>query len=176
MKISGLPIRFGIAISGSLIAFFLTLSLFNAHTSPVYSFFNAIIFAFGIYEAIKSFKLRKGNKFNYTNGFTIGISTGFVATILFAIFFIFYGSEIDTDFFPELMEAFRGLGIFDGISASKSVIQDSSKLASSIDIAMEVIINCLAVFTIIIMGFMTTIVLTVGFMQLFKRNRRSREF
>ena len=93
MKITALPIRFGIAISSSLIAFFLILSLFNVNTNPFYSFFNAIIIAFGIYDVIKLYKLREGTEFSYSKGFSIGITTGFVATVLFAIFFVFYVSH-----------------------------------------------------------------------------------
>lgn len=136
-----LPVRFGIATSGSLIAFFLILSLFNAHTSPIYSLFNGIITAFGIYEAIKVCKLREGSKFNYANGFTAGLTTGFVATIIFTIFFAFYATEIDKDFLNKLLEVFSG-GYNIGIGS--------------------------VAFSVAIMGFATTVVLTLSFMQLFK--------
>ena len=53
MKNFTLPIRFGIAASGSLIAYFLILSLFNLHTNVFYSLFNGVITGFAIYEAIK---------------------------------------------------------------------------------------------------------------------------
>ena len=144
MKKVTLPVRFGIAISGSLIAYFLILSLFNLHTSPLFSLFNSVIIAFGLYEAIKSYKLRQGNKFNYTNGFTAGIISGFVATIIFTIFFAFYATEIDANFLNKLLEDFSrnyhvGIGI--------------------------------VVFTVAIMGFATTVVLTLAFMQLFKNSR-----
>ena len=144
MKKIALPVRYGIAISGSLIALFLILALFKVHTSPVYSLFNAIITAFGIYEAIKVYKLREGSKFNYTNGFTVGIVTGFVATLIFTIFFTFYATEINTHFLEELLVVFKGdynVGI--GLVA----------------------------FVVAIMGFATTVVLTLAFMQLFKTSR-----
>lgn len=144
MKKIALPIRFGIAISGCLIAFFLILSLFNLHTVPAFSLFNSVITAFGIYEAIKSFKLREGDKFNYTNGATTGIVTGFVATIIFTIFFTFYATEINTDFLVKLLEVFEG-DYHSGIG--------------------------LVAFTVAIMGFATTVVLTLAFMQLFKGKR-----
>lgn len=143
MKKLALPIRFGIAISGSLIAYFLILSLFNLHTSPIYSLFNSVITAFGIYEAIKSYKLREGSKFNYTNGFTTGIIAGFVATIIFTIFFTFYATEINEEFLVKLLEVFKD-NYHIGIGS--------------------------VAFGVAVMGFATTVVLTLAFMQLFKNS------
>ena len=171
MKKIGIPIRFGIAISASLIAFFLTLSLFNAHTSPLYSLFNGAIIAFGIYEAIKSYKLRKGSKFNYANGFTIGIGTGFVATTVFAFFFTFYVVEIDANFFPKLLNFFNDSEIFDSVLTSNIEFQDASMITPVIKTGTEAIIGCLSALVIIIMGMLTSLVLTLIFMQLFKENR-----
>ena len=141
MKPIALPIRFGIATSGCLIAYFLILSLFNLHTNIFYSVFNGIITAFGIYEAIKYFRMNEGDKFNYAKGFTAGIVTGCVATLIFTIFFAFYSTEINPDFLKELSEAwFSDFRDFEAI----------------------------VFFTVAIMGFATTLVLTLSFMQLFK--------
>ena len=60
-----LPIRFGVAASGCLIAYFLILSLLGLHTNVFYSLFNTIITGFAIFEAIKYFKLKKGDSFTY---------------------------------------------------------------------------------------------------------------
>ncbi len=144
MKKITLPVRYGIAISGSLIAFFLILSLFGLHTNPAFSLFNGVITAFGIYEAIKTHKLKQGTKFNYTTGFTTGIVSGFVATFIFTIFFTFYATEINTGFLVELLEVFKG--------------------DYNVDIG-------LVAFSVAIMGFATTVVLTLAFMQLFKGSR-----
>ena len=64
MKNFALPVRFGIATSGSLIAYFLILSLFNLHVNVFYSLFNGFITGFGIYEAIKYLKIRDAANFN----------------------------------------------------------------------------------------------------------------
>ena len=144
MKKIALPVRYGIVISGFLIAFFLILSLFGLHTNPAFSLFNGVITAFGIYKAIKTYKLKEGSKFNYTNGFTTGIISGFVATFIFTLFFTFYATEINTDFLIELLEVFKG--------------------------DYHVSIGLVA-FTVAIMGFATTVVLTLAFMQLFKGSR-----
>lgn len=169
MKISALPIRFGIAISSSLIAFFLILSLFNANTNPFYSFFNAIIIAFGIYDAIKLYKLKEGSGFTYSKGFSIGITTGFVATVFFAIFFLFYVSQIDSEFIPKLLEHFKWSGLMDNASFPELTIRNSSARVPSTFIAMEIIVFILAAISVIILGFLTSIIVTLGFMQIFKR-------
>ena len=144
MKQYALPIRFGIATSGSLIAYFLVLSLFELHTNVWFSLFNGFITGFGIYEAIKYFRLSERENFNYWMGFTAGVVTGFVATILFTIFFAVYSTEISPEFLSELTEVwFKNFMNFEGI----------------------------VFFTVAIMGFATTLVLTLSFMQLFKSSR-----
>lgn len=141
MKQFALPIRFGIATSGCLIAYFLILSLFNLHTNVFYSLFNGVITGFGIYEAIKYFKVRGENGFDYGKGFIAGIVTGFVATLIFTIFFAFYSTELNLAFLEELSSVwFKDYKNFEGI----------------------------VFFTVAIMGFATTLVLTLSFMQLFK--------
>ena len=144
MKKISLPFRFGIAISGSLIGYFLLLALFNWHTNPVFSLFNGVITGFGIYEAIKYYKLELGSDFDYTKGFTVGIIAGFVATIIFSVFFLLYATEINPEFLSQLLAVFKG------------------------DYNVGV---GLVIFVVAIMGFATTVVLTLSFMQLFKSSR-----
>ena len=136
-----LPIRFGVATSGSLIAYFLILSLFDLHTNVFYSLFNGVITAFGIYEAIKYFKIRSGPAFNYGKGFMAGIVTGFIATLIFTLFFAFYATEVNLDFLGKLSKVW-----FKDYHTSAGIV----------------------FFTVAIMGFATTLVLTLSFMQLFK--------
>ena len=143
MKNITLPIRFGLATSGSLIAYFLVLSLFNLHTNVFYSLFNGIITGFGIYEAIKYRRLEEGQNFSYSKGFATGIVTGFMASLIFTIFFMIYATEINTDFLAQLSKKwFKNVG-FEGK----------------------------AFFAVAVMGVATTVVLTLSFMQLFKTSR-----
>lgn len=144
MKNISLPIRFGIAISGSLIAYFLILSLLGWHTNPFFSLFNGVITGFGIYEALKYHKLERGKDFSYSEAFTIGIITGFVATLIFTAFFLLYATEFNEGFLAELLTVFSN--------------------------NMQVSIGLVA-FVVAIMGFATTVVLTLSFMQLFKVSR-----
>ncbi len=144
MKLFSLPIRFGIATSGSLIAYFLILSLFGLHTNVFFSLFNGVITGFGIYESIKYRRLELKEHFNYGKGFTAGIVTGFLATLIFTLFFALYATEVNPDFLQQLASRwFNEFRNFEGI----------------------------VFFTVAIMGFATSLVLTLSFMQLFKSSR-----
>ena len=134
MKNAILPIRFGLMICATLIAYFLLLALFNMHTKPMFSLFNGVITAFGIYTAIKYYKMQQGEDFQYSKGFSLGIVTGFTATILFTVFFLLYATEINPGFLEELLTVFR---------------QD-----------YNVHIGLVA-FVVAIMGFATTVVITL---------------
>lgn len=143
MKKVSLTIRFGLVTSAVLIAYFLILALFNKHTNPAFSFFNAVITAFGIYEAVRVNKLQNPTNFTYAEGFKTGLITGFVATILFTIFFLFYATEFNIDFLPELLKKMHG--------------------GFKTDIGM-------ITFVVAVMGFATTVVATLTVMQLFKNS------
>ena len=148
LKEFALPIRFGIATSGSLIAYFLVLALFDQHTNVFFSLFNGVITGFGIYEAIKYFRLDEKYKFNYGKGFTAGLVTGFIATIVFTLFFALYCTELNPDFLESLMTTwFKSFQDFEAI----------------------------VFFTVAIMGFATSLVLTLSFMQLFKTPRKAKK-
>jgi hypothetical protein len=141
MKEFALPIRFGVATSGCLIAYFLMLSLFNLHINVFYSLFNGVITGFGIYEAIKFFRLRDKEGFNYGKGFTAGLVTGGVATFIFTLFFALYSTELNVGFLNELSTVWaKDYRNFEGI----------------------------VFLTVAVMGFATSLVLTLSFMQLFK--------
>ncbi|MGW9684259.1 DUF4199 domain-containing protein [Flagellimonas sp. 2504JD1-5] len=148
MKNLSLPIRFGIVTSAILMAYFLILALMGKHTNVFYSLFNGVITGFGIYETIKYTKLRMGKDFDYGKGFMAGITTGFVATLLFTIFFAFYSTELDSGFLDEL---------------SKVWAKDYSNFQG------------IVFFTVAIMGFATSLVLTLSFMQLFKTSNNPKK-
>lgn len=136
-----LPIRFAFALTTSLIAYFLVLSLFGLHTNPFFSLFNGVITGFAIYEAIRYRRLELGENYNYTIGFSAGIVTGFLASILFTLFMTVYASEVDPDFLTQLAPDY----------------------AAHYDIGGGVFS-----FIVLLMGLATSVVLTLTFMQLFK--------
>lgn len=146
MKNVTLPIRFGIVISASLIAYFLFLALFNLHTNPIFSLGNGLITAFGIYEVIKYYKIKVGKQFTYANGFKQGLIAGFVGALIFSAFFLLYATEVNPLFLAQLLEVFEGQY---NVGAG------------------------MVTFVVAIMGFSTTVVLTLTFMQLFKDSRNT---
>lgn len=148
MKKLSIPIKFGLAISVGLIAYFLILSLFGLHTNPIYSLFNGVIMGVGIYSAIKLYREKKGSKFKYQKGFSRGLLTGFNATIIFTIFFGIYATELSPDFLGELISMWR------------------TEYDTNIGIVL---------FGVALMGFATSVVLTLAFMQYFKRSWNTKE-
>lgn len=143
MKNLKIPIKYGVAIGVGLIAYFLILSLFGAHNNPAFSLFNGVIMAFGMYEAIKHYKREKGDNFKFQKGFMALLLTGFNATIIFTIFFGIYSTEFNPGFLNELLTMWR----------------------SDYDTSVGIIL-----FVVAIMGFATTFVLTLTFMQFFKKS------
>jgi hypothetical protein len=143
MKKMSLSIRFGLVTTAVLIAYFLILALFHKHINPVFSFFNAVITAFGIYEAVRLSKLENPANFSYGEGFKTGLVTGVIATLLFTIFFLFYATEINSGFLPELLVSMHG-----GLGADVGLVT----------------------FVVAIMGLATTVVSSLTVMQLFKNS------
>lgn len=141
MGLYALPIRFGAATSGCLIIYFLTLSLLGLHTNVFFSLFNAVITAAGVYLSIKMFREECKHDFNYGKGFVAGIVTGGIATLIFTIFFALYATELNTEFLAKLSTTW-----FQQYQSFEAIV----------------------FFTVAIMGFATTLVLTLSFMQLFK--------
>lgn len=148
MKNLSVPIKYGIVISIGLIAYFLILSLFGAHTNPFFSLFNPVIVGVGMFAAINAYKRTKGAKFKYQKGFKTGLITGFLATILFTGFFAFYATELEPDFIERLLtrwdrDWYLNIGM--------------------------------VIFTVALMGFATSVVLTLAFMQILKDSWNTKE-
>lgn len=148
MKNLKIPIKFGIVIAIGLIVYFLITSIFGAHTNPLFSLLNPLIVGIGMFAAIKHYRKKRGSKFKYQKGFRTGLVTGFLATIIFTIFFAFYATEIQPDFIEKLLSTW-----------------DSDWY---INIGM-------VIFTVALMGFATSVVLTLAFMQLLKDSWNTKE-
>lgn len=143
-----IPIKYGIAIAIGLIAYFLILSIFGLHTNPLYSFFNVVIMAAGMYLALKEYRREIKTKFTYEKGFVATMLTGSNATIIFTIFFGVYSTEFNPDFLDNLIKMWAsyygtGLGV--------------------------------VIFTVAAMGFSTSLVLSLAYMQMFKDSWNTKE-
>jgi len=141
MKNISIPVKYGVAISVILIAYFLICAFFGVHVNPAYSLFNGVIMGIGMYLALKQYRLHPSGKFNYQTGFVTGLLTGFYATVIFTIFFAIYSTEIKPEFLNEMLPTWRN-----DYSTSKGLV----------------------IFVVAVMGFATTLILTLTFMQLLK--------
>jgi hypothetical protein len=107
-----------------------------------------VIVGVGMYAAITHYKKKRGAKFKYQKGFRVGLTTGFIATIIFTAFFGLYATELEPGFVDKLV----------------------SMWVSDWYINIGMIL-----FTVALMGFATTVVLTLAFMQILKDSWNTRE-
>ncbi len=136
-------LRHGFFVTTALIAYFLILRLFGLHENPWLRLFNGVAMAIGIFHAIKHYKLLVGEAFTYIDGFKTGLVTGFIATILFTGFMAIYMFHLDPGFTQKLLgEWFNNYGSGPGI----------------------------LVFIILVEGLSSAVILTLTFMQIFKRS------
>lgn len=156
--INSKSLKYSLVISISLIAYFLVLSLINKHTSPLFSIFNSVIIGLGIYKAICSIKLEKGKRFEYQDGFQIGIFTGFMATFIHASFFTIYITKFNVNFPKELLAFATNSEINNTHAVFKT--EYMSILTSFIDYEMPAIIGIFGFLIIIILGFATSYIIT----------------
>lgn len=133
-------LRYSIIIVVLLIVYFLICKLIGLHKYPVFSAANGLIFAAGMWFAMKKYKSQK-HSFKYEKGFQIGLFTGGIATIFFAGFMALYIFEIDTQFAGEILDSWD-------IAYNKG--------------------SLILIVMILLMGFATSVVLSLAFMQLLK--------
>ncbi len=134
--------RYGIWIAVILIAYFLLLKLVGLHQYPVLSAVNGLIYGAGIYLAIKKYNSKKNN-LKYEKSFEVGLFTGGLATIIFTGFMALFMYQIDTEFAANILETWN------------------------LEYAMGTLI---LIMSIGLMGFATSLVLTLAFMQLLKQS------
>jgi len=148
MKRSSVPLVYGSYIAVGLIAYFLILSFFGLHKYPVYSVFNIVITGLGMYFSIMKYRAIKKAKFVYQKGFMVGLSTGFIATVIFTAFFAIYASELNPDFSNELITMWE----------------------------TDWFVNIgMLVFTVALMGFATSFVMALLIMQRYKPSWNTKE-
>jgi len=142
---ASVAIKYGILTTAGLIGYFLIIKLLNLHTNPWFRLLNGLVMAYGIYAAIKRYKLVSGTTFNYINGFKVGILSGFLATFVFALFMGIYMFHFDTAFMNTLLQDW-----FQDIDYGGGIL----------------------IFVIIIEGLASTAILALTFMQVFKNSTK----
>lgn len=97
-------IKYGVIAAVLLIAYFLLVRLAGLHETPWLSLINGMFVGYGIYAAIKQKKSIQGEAFTYYSGFKTGVVTGFIATVIFVVFMAVYMFHLDTAFPEEVMK------------------------------------------------------------------------
>ena len=132
--------KYGIGIAITLILYFFVTKLLGWHQYPVLSSLNAVIFGVGIFYAIRNYK-RDSESFTYQEGFQVGLFAGGLATIVFSIFMAIYIFQLDHQFAEAILDSWN-------LNFNKGAL--------------------IVIVSLVIMGFSTTFVLTLAFMQLLK--------
>lgn len=132
--------KYGIGIAIVLILYFLITKLLGLHQYPMLSSLNALIFGGGIFYAIRNYK-RTTKDFSYQEGFQIGLFTGGLATVIFSVFMAVYIFMLDHQFAEAVLDSWN-------LNFNKGAL--------------------ILIVSLVIMGFSTTFVLTLAFMQLLK--------
>lgn len=117
------------------------------HEYPILSAVNALFFGAGIYFALKKYG-EKVSEIKIEKGFEVGLFTGGIASIIFTVFMALYMYQIDVEFAKSIMSSWN--------------------LETSLGTSMLVI-------SILIMGLVTTLLLTFSFMQLFKKSWNTKD-
>ncbi|MEM7187053.1 MAG: DUF4199 domain-containing protein [Bacteroidota bacterium] len=134
--------KYGLGIVIFMIGYFLLTKLIGWHQFPVLSALNGLFIGAGIFLALKKYKA-ESDGFKYQDGFQLGLFTGGLATIVFAIFMALYIFQIDTQFAQAVLDSW-------GLNYNKG--------------------SLILIISLVIMGFSTTFVLTLAFMQLLKES------
>ncbi|AVI50844.1 DUF4199 domain-containing protein [Pukyongia salina] len=133
---------YGIGTAILLIAYFLLTKLIGLHQYPILSAANGVIIGGGIFFALKKFKA-VNTDFQYQVGFQLGLFTGGLATIIFSSFMAIYIFMIDTQFAKAVLDSWN-------LNFNKG--------------------SLILIISLVIMGFSTTFILTLSFMQLLKES------
>ncbi len=135
-------LKYGIGIAIAMIAYFLMTKLLGLHQYPVLSALNGVIIGAGIFFSLGRYKA-DSESFKYHDGFQLGLFTGGLATVLFSAFMAIYIFQIDTQFAEAVLDTWN-------LNFNKG--------------------SLILIMSLVIMGFSTSFILTLAFMQLLKES------
>jgi hypothetical protein len=93
-----IPENYGIRIAVGVIAYFLLMKFAGFFHIVELRMLNLVILVAGIYLALRKFKQTHQEHLNYFRALVVGVATGAVGSVLFAVFLFLYVALIDTDF------------------------------------------------------------------------------
>ena len=135
-------VKYGVGIALALIGYFLLTNIIGLHKYPVLSALNGVIIGGGIFFALKKYKADSSD-FKYQDGFQLGLFTGGLATLIFGAFMACYIFLVDTQFAEAILDSWN-------LNFNKG--------------------SLILIISLIIMGFSTSFILTLAFMQLLKES------
>jgi len=148
MKRSRLHLIYGIGIGAAAIVYFLLLSLLGLHENPFFSAVNILFYGIGFFLLITKFKERTEGIFKYQEGFWAMFRAGIIATLIITGFFLLYITELNDGFLQEMLTMWK---------------EDHNVKPGTVILGLA------------LMGFSTSLVLSLAYMQLFKRSWNTRE-
>lgn len=140
-------IKYSLLMGIGLIVYFLIINSIGLAAQSYLSFFNAIIVGAGIFFVIRDV-YKNQTQFKYMDGFVAGVTSGFIATLIFTVFMAIYLFEINSELAQELKTQITTAG-------------------NGIEFAL--------ILFIFLSGFATSIVTPLVILPLYKRSWNTRE-
>lgn len=98
-----IPENYGLKTAAGLMGFFLFMQLVGLSHHVELRLLNLFIIVAGIYFALKKFKSSHEDHMNYFRGLIVGVATGAVASVVFAVFLFIY-MKLDSSLLASIQE------------------------------------------------------------------------
>ena len=98
-----IPENYGLKTAAGLIGFFVFMQLIGLSHHVELRLLNLFIIVAGIYFALKKFKSSHDDHMNYFRGLIVGVATGAVASVVFAVFLFIY-MKLDSSLLASIQE------------------------------------------------------------------------
>lgn len=98
-----IPENYGLKTAAGLIGFFVFMQLIGLSHHVELRLLNLFIIVAGIYFALKKFKSSHEDHMNYFRGLIVGVATGAVASVVFAVFLFIY-MKLDSSLLASIQE------------------------------------------------------------------------
>lgn len=98
-----IPENYGLKTAAGLIGFFVFMQLIGLSHHVELRLLNLFIIVAGIFFALKKFKSSHDDHMNYFRGLIVGVATGAVASVVFAVFLFIY-MKLDSSLLASIQE------------------------------------------------------------------------
>lgn len=98
-----IPENYGIKTAVGMIAYFLVMRILGLHHHVELRMLNLVIQSVGVFYALRKFRSSHSDHLNYFRGLVTGVTTGAVASVLFAVFMFLY-MQLDTDLMQSIID------------------------------------------------------------------------